>query len=235
MLTGGATPPAAEAMMPCSSSSPCPASASAGSRKSPTGRWTACGSSTPSRRSAPRESAHSLSWRSTMRNDSPERGARSAEALMTTPRPQSAQTRERAAMGVGGASPQWPQKLTSGAGAAGGSGTRRSSGRELKRDPPQPLGGQPTSGWCRRRREIVELHRIIGVVLTDAAFRQVQQLPGRERRRGGEVPRAGVAGPLATTAAAEQQEGQRAGGRAHAVRPAGHVVIDLLAAGDDHD
>ena len=37
---------------------------------------------------------------------------------MTTPRPHSAQTRERAAIGVGGASPQWPQKLTNGTGSA---------------------------------------------------------------------------------------------------------------------
>src|SRR3954453_5715837 len=221
-------PVAAEAMICCSSSSPPPASASAGSRKSPTWRWTACGSSTASRRSALRDSAHSFSWRSTMTNASPERGARSAAAEITTPSPHRAQTRERAAIGVGGASPQWPQKLTTGVGTDEGSGTSRSVGRELKRDPPQPLGGHPATGWGRRRREIVELHRVFGVVLAGAALGEVQKLAGGDGRRGRQMARAGVAGALAATTAAEQQDGQRTGGRAHAVRPAGHVVVELL-------
>src|SRR3954451_10512958 len=219
MLCAGAKPIAAEEMMPCSSSSPSPASASAGSRKSPTWRCTACGSSTAKSRSAPRESAQTFSWRLTMRKASPVRGARSADALMTTPSPHSAQTRERAAIGVGGASPQWPQKLTTGVGTDEGSGASRSVGRELKRDPPQPLGGHPATEWGRRRREIVELHGVFGVVLAGAALGQVQKLAGGDGRRGRQMARAGVAGALAATTAAEQQDGQRAGGGAHPVGP----------------
>ena len=146
--------------------------------------------------------------------DEQERPARArargpAPAWMRTPRPQRAQTRERAAIGVGGDLAAVPaeldlrRRLDGGRGRDGAAGARAQACLLC-------VSGHPAS-TRGRHRDVVELEGLVQMQIAPAAFEHVGELARGERRGRGQVACPGGARALA--------RGRRAGTAGPAGRP----------------